>query len=151
VELAGRLLYTHKSGAKVQHYKAQDEDCSSCPLKHRCLKNPGSGEGRQVTKFGRALAGENDPSQTMRQAIDAAEGRRSYSQRIATVEPVFANIQHHKGMRRFTLRSRVKGEDPVAAVLPGAQHREDGDECGVRDVGAWRGTRIDAHGARQRH
>jgi transposase len=101
-------IYTHKSGAKVQHYKARDEDCSSCPLKHRCLKSPGSGRGRQVTKFGRALADENDPSQKMRQAIDSPEGRRRYSQRIATVEPVFANIRHHKGLRRFTLRSRVK-------------------------------------------
>jgi hypothetical protein len=27
---------------------------------------------------------------------------------IATVEPVFANIRHHKGMHRFTLRSRAK-------------------------------------------
>jgi hypothetical protein len=25
-------IYTHKSGTKV-HYKARDEDCSSCPLK----------------------------------------------------------------------------------------------------------------------
>jgi hypothetical protein len=31
-------------------------------------------------------------------------GRALYSRRIATVEPVFANIRHHKGMRRFTLR-----------------------------------------------
>jgi hypothetical protein len=71
-------------------------------------KYPESGKGRQVTKFGRDLADENDPSQKMRQAIDSPEGRRRYSQRIATVEPVFANIRHHKGIRRFTLRSRVK-------------------------------------------
>jgi Transposase DDE domain len=29
-------------------------------------------------------------------------------QRIATVEPVFANIRHHKKMDRFTLRTKVK-------------------------------------------
>ena len=44
----------------------------------------------------------------MRRAIDSPQGRRLYSGRIATVEPVFANIRHHKGMRRFTLRSRAK-------------------------------------------
>ena len=40
----------------------------------------------------------------MRRAIDSPQGRTPYSQRIATVEPAFANICHHKGMRRFTLR-----------------------------------------------
>ena len=34
--------------------------------------------------------------------------RVQYSQRIATVEPVFANIRHHKRMRRFTPRGRAK-------------------------------------------
>jgi hypothetical protein len=33
--------------------------------------------------------------------------RRIYSRRIATVEPVFGNIQN-KGMRRFTLHGRRK-------------------------------------------
>jgi len=28
--------------------------------------------------------------------------------RIATVEPVFANTRHHKGMSRFTLRATAK-------------------------------------------
>ena len=44
----------------------------------------------------------------MRQAIDSARGRALYSRRIATVEPVFANIRHHSGMRRFTLRGKAK-------------------------------------------
>jgi hypothetical protein len=44
----------------------------------------------------------------MREAIDSAQGRRLYSRRIATVEPVFANIRHHKGMSRFTLRGQDK-------------------------------------------
>jgi len=38
---------------------------------------------------------ERDPSQRMRRAIDSATGRALYSLRIATVEPVFANIRHH--------------------------------------------------------
>jgi Transposase DDE domain/Transposase domain (DUF772) len=58
--------------------------------------------------FGRALADDNDPSHKMRRAIDSAQGRRLYSRRIATVEPVFANIRHHKRMSRFTLRGKAK-------------------------------------------
>jgi Transposase DDE domain len=34
---------------------------------------------------------------------DTPAGRALYSRRMATVEPVFANLQN-KGMRRFTLR-----------------------------------------------
>lgn len=101
-------LYTHPSGAKVQQFKARDEDCRACALKHRCLKNPATGKGRSVSLFGRALVDDNDPSQRMRTAIDSPRGRALYSRRIATVEPVFANIRHHKRMSRFTLRGRAK-------------------------------------------
>ena len=101
-------LYTHTSGAKVQQFKARDEDCQACALKHRCLKNPVSGKGRSVSLLGRALVDDNDPSQKMRRAIDSPQGRALYSRRIATVEPVFANIRHHKRMTRFTLRGKAK-------------------------------------------
>jgi hypothetical protein len=101
-------LYTHTSGAKVQQFKARDHDCQGCARKHRCLKNPVGGKGRVVSLFGRALVDDNDPSQKMRQAIDSARGRALYSRRIATVEPVFANIRHHKRMSRFTLRGTTK-------------------------------------------
>jgi hypothetical protein len=37
-----------------------------------------------------------------------APGQRLYSQRIATVEPVFANLRHHKRLNRFTLRGKAK-------------------------------------------
>jgi transposase len=111
---AGKLLtgtgtrYTHNRGAQVLLYKARDGDCRSCERSHRCLKNPQAGRGRQVSRFGRALVDERDPSERMRRAIDSPKGRRLYSQRIATVEPVFANIRHHKGMSRFTLRGKAK-------------------------------------------
>jgi transposase len=101
-------LYTHTSGARVQQFKARDEDCRGCALRHRCLKNPATGKGRTVSLFGRALVDDNDPSQRMRTAIDSPRGRALYSRRIATVEPVFANIRHHKRMSRFTLRGRAK-------------------------------------------
>ena len=101
-------IYTHKSGARVQQYKARGDDCQACALRQRCLNNPTTGKGRNVSLFGRALAGENAPRQKTRKAIDSPRGRALYSRRIATVEPVFANIRHHKGMRRFTLRGKPK-------------------------------------------
>jgi hypothetical protein len=44
----------------------------------------------------------------MRRAIDSEQGRALYGPRFATVEPVFANIRHNKGLDRFTLRGRAK-------------------------------------------
>ena len=44
----------------------------------------------------------------MAQKIDTEKGRNIYNQRIAIVEPVFANVRTHKGMDRFTLRGKIK-------------------------------------------
>lgn len=46
--------------------------------------------------------------EAMKRAIDAPRGRQLYSQRIGTVEPVFANLRHNKRLHRFTLRSKPK-------------------------------------------
>jgi hypothetical protein len=37
----------------------------------------------------------------------ASVGRALNCRRVATTESVFANIQHHKRMSRFTLRSKT--------------------------------------------
>ena len=44
----------------------------------------------------------------MQAKIDSEEGRKVYPQRLAVVEPVYANITTHKRMDRFTLRSKIK-------------------------------------------
>ncbi|WP_310733169.1 transposase [Colwellia sp. MB02u-10] len=36
--------------------------------------------------------------------MDSSAGRREYSQRLGTIEPVFGNITVNKGMNKFTLR-----------------------------------------------
>ena len=57
--------------------------------------------------------GKADPtavsySAIMKKAIDSPEGKALYGRRFATVEPVFGNIRHNKGLNRFTLRGRKK-------------------------------------------
>lgn len=57
--------------------------------------------------------GKADPTKVsyteiMRRAIDSERGRALYGQRFATVEPVFGNLRHNKGLNRFTLRGRQK-------------------------------------------
>jgi transposase len=110
---AGRTLSSNgriygQRGHRFQRYEASAAHCSSCRLRTQCLRNPQTRRGRQVARFDRRQRDADDPSRRMREAIDSPQGRRLYSQRIATVEPVFANIRHHKGMRRFTLRGRAK-------------------------------------------
>lgn len=47
-------------------------------------------------------------TELMKRAIDSARGRSIYSQRLATVEPVFANLRHNKRLDRFTVRGKEK-------------------------------------------
>ena len=61
-----------------------------------------------MTRFKPKVRSEHDASERMHRAIDSIRGRHLYSQRIGTVEPVFGNIRHNKGMARFNLRGREK-------------------------------------------
>lgn len=111
---AGKLLrstgaiYTMGKGLRREDFKAHRQDCLACTLRERCLRRPQSNSVRKVVRFHERQLDVDDPSQRMRQAIDTVRGRALYSRRIATVEPVFANLRHHKQMNRFTLRGRVK-------------------------------------------
>ena len=106
--LSGNGRIYGQRGHRFERYEARAEDCAACHQRDRCLRNPKATRGRQLARFQARRRSADDPSQRMREAIDSAQGRRLYSQRIATVEPVFANIRHHKRMSRFTLRSRAK-------------------------------------------
>lgn len=110
---AGKLLRgsgaEYRIGRKLRtQYKADANDCRSCALRQRCLADPRKTPARTVTRAGHSLRREDDPAEQMSRAIDSPQGRRLYSQRIATVEPVFANIRHNKRLSRFTLRGRSK-------------------------------------------
>jgi len=95
-------------GHRFQRYEAAAGDCAACSLRSQCLRNPNATRGRQVARFERRAVDAQHPSARMRHAIDSPRGRSLYSRRIATVEPVFANIRHHKRMSRFTLRGKTK-------------------------------------------
>ena len=104
-------LYTTARGLHYQTYTAKAVDCDACSLSKLCLKGPlkpNDGRGRQVTRFEPKAKDLSHPSERMRQAIDSPKGRRLYSQRIGTVEPVFANIRHNKRLTRLNHRGREK-------------------------------------------
>jgi transposase len=104
-------IHTTARGLNYQNYTARAADCNHCELSKQCLKGPikpNDGRGRQVTRFVPKPKDPTHPSERMRQAIDSPKGRQLYSQRIGTVEPVFANIRHNKRLTRFNHRGREK-------------------------------------------
>lgn len=111
---AGQRLYRSGFNVVVRDRRAnkfhgRKTSYRNCHLKRKCLRNPDSDEGKQLYFFvGRT--GKNKPTYTqlMKRKIDSDEGRFIYSKRIGTVEPVFANLEHAIGLKRFTLRSKIK-------------------------------------------
>lgn len=83
--------------------------CGPCPLREQCLKRPATTAVRTVN-FLRGKTAPLPPTRSaqMRAAIDRPANRVRYGRRLATVEPVFANVRYNKGLDRFTLRSRAK-------------------------------------------
>jgi hypothetical protein len=90
----GRYLY--------RKYLAAEEDCQGCPLRLRCISAAGAKRKQLSIPLGESL------SKQMVEKIDSEEGRRIYPQRLAIVEPVFANIRSNKRLDRFTLRGKIK-------------------------------------------
>jgi transposase len=109
----GQRLYSNGSrcnfNGRIAHkFTGTLGGCGPCSLRANCLRYPQRTAVRQVVLFAKDQPPAHAATQLMKQAIDSARGRRIYSQRIATVEPVFANIRHNKRMNRFTLRGREK-------------------------------------------
>ena len=88
-----------------RRYMADAEDCSRCPMKSRCIRRKNAKRRTLDVPIG---AAENNFSKAMLEKVDSEKGRKIYPQRMAIVEPVFANIRSQKRMDRFTLRGKIK-------------------------------------------
>jgi len=82
-------------------YYASETDCQICPLRPRCIYGVGAKRKQLFVPI-------NSLSHQMVEKIQTEEGRRIYPQRLAIVEPVFANIRINKRLDRFTLRGKIK-------------------------------------------
>lgn len=110
---AGQTLYSSGSrcriNGRVAHkYKGTQAGCGGCTMRAQCLRHPDRSPVRQVAMFASDPGSGHGATELMKRAIDSARGRAIYSLRIATVEPVFANIRHTKRLDRFTLRGKEK-------------------------------------------
>jgi hypothetical protein len=111
--LSGRQKLLHRQ--PLHNERPPPPQVSGCqarlralPARDRCLRHPQRTPTRQVAFFAKDQASPLEFTARMKAAIDSTRGRQLYAQRIATVEPVFANLRHNKRLDRFTLRSRPK-------------------------------------------
>ena len=110
---AGKSLYSHRAettfkGRTSHRFRGQTMDCGPCTLRAQCLRYPDRTPVRQVAFFHKNQPSALPFTERMKQAIDSPQGRQLYGRRMATVEPVFGNLRHNKGLNRFTLRGQKK-------------------------------------------
>jgi len=70
-------------------------------------EEPDKKQGRQVSFLNKEQK-KVTCLELMKQKIDSEVGRRIYSRRMWTIEPVFGNITSNKGLNRLSLRGEKK-------------------------------------------
>ncbi len=110
---AGHSMWCSSQQAKINgkffyRFEGYLKDCRNCSIQKRCMQKEVKTHGRQVVFQKDKVFQEITLSDRMKDKIDSASGRREYSKRLGTIEPVFGNITTNKGMNRFTLRGQEK-------------------------------------------
>jgi transposase len=92
---------------KFHKYEVDCDFCEICELRTRCLSK--TGKRRQLSI---CVEPARPHCQEMRAKVDTPEAKERYSYRMGTIEPVFANLRHAKGLHRINYR----GRDKVAVI-----------------------------------
>lgn len=93
-----------KNGAIAKTSRYQCYDCMDCVSRMICCRGKGT---RSIRRYGDELL-----RREMADRLQSKEGYALYKQRFKVAEPVFGNIKHNMGFKRFNLRGlfRTKGE-----------------------------------------
>jgi transposase len=111
---AGQFLYQNGARCRLRgriavKFTGAKRVCGPCPLRAQCLRHPERTPVRQVVFFTGASTDKPETyTAKMKRKIDTEHGRYQYSRRLATAEPVFANICSARGLKRFSHRGRTK-------------------------------------------
>lgn len=111
---AGKQLYQNGRSCWLKGYEfvkfsGPKMHCVPCTQRDKCLRHPERTPTRSVVFFkDRSKTPQQTYTTRMKQKIDTADGRQQYSRRLGIVEPVFAHIAHNIGLKRFSLRGKVK-------------------------------------------
>jgi transposase len=104
-----KMFKTHQSQKTTEaeykqnlsHYQAQN--CQGCPLRSQCFKAKGNRSIERNHNLERH-------KQKTRELLLSEIGIQKRKQRSADVEPVFAQLKHNNGFRRFSLKGIKKVE-----------------------------------------
>lgn len=92
---------------KYSRFKGRLNGCCECELQGQRMMKPVKEHGRQVS-FLNTEQKKTSYLKLMQQKIDSDAGRRIYSRRMWTIEPVFGNICSNKRLNRISLRGESK-------------------------------------------
>ena len=113
--------FTHGNGYRVRRYRANSQDCGSCPAFGKCTSS----------KSGRSIRiSEHEPIlQRHRQLMATVRAKKLYRRRSAIVEPVFGPAQRvarrqalpaqrpqPRGVRMAPAGHRVQSQEPPRGV-----------------------------------
>jgi hypothetical protein len=105
----GHRRHCDINGFEAVKFTGAKRDCGACELRAQCLRHPQHTPVRQVAIFLGRIPGKAETySARMKRKIDTERGQHEYARRLGTVEPVFANIGHARGLKRFGLRGAAK-------------------------------------------
>ncbi len=92
-----------ENGYEQQYAIYQANNCDDCPLKQQCNKNGGN----KTIEVNHQLNEYKIKASTL---LNSEAGLYHRSRRPVDVEPVFGNLKHNKGFKRFNLRGIRKVE-----------------------------------------
>ena len=130
---AGKRLYRNGNNCNIGGHRAikftgAQRDCKNCPLRAQCLRHPQRTPVRQVAIF----LGKHEGAGEGRRAHEAQDRHR---QRAGDDRPALCHRgagvrqpQIQQGAQPLHLERPTEGRRTVEAVLPGAQHREAGQQ-----------------------
>jgi len=100
-----------ENGHEQQYITYQAINCEGCPLKQQCNKH----EGNKIIDVNHQLNKYKIKANVL---LNSASGLYHRSRRSVDVEPVFANIKHNKGFKRYNLRGirKVEVETGLLAI-----------------------------------
>ena len=100
-----------KNGLEYRLYRA--ENCEHCDVKDKCQKKGkkkkkcGAG-GNKIANRTISVYPQDKEVKRMREKLDSKEGKKIYSRRMSTVEPVHGDMQKNRGFIQFVLRGLDK-------------------------------------------
>lgn len=97
----GTFIKTTATGFKQTITQYQAVNCEGCPLRVSCHKS----KDNRIIEINHTL---NEHKRKATELLTSEEGIKHRKRRPVDVEPVFGNIKHNHGFRRFMLRGKEK-------------------------------------------